>query len=98
MCNFVCRITLNAETAKEFKEKIEDEYRVNMWGFYLIFHTDETVPCDQHNIYNIHVICDRILDNLPVVVPIRRPDMESSFVYQHGFHVGLRGQYAGVSA
>lgn len=30
MCNFVCRITLNAETAKEFKEKIEDEYRVNM--------------------------------------------------------------------
>jgi len=38
----------------------------------------------------------RILDNLPLVVPIRRPDQENSIVYQHGFHVGLRGQYAGV--
>ncbi|KAA8535358.1 hypothetical protein F0562_030361 [Nyssa sinensis] len=66
MCNIVCRITLNAKTAKEFKEKIDDEYRVNM-----------------------------ILDNLPLVVPIRRQDQESSIVYQHGFHVGLKGQYAG---
>lgn len=30
MCNIVCRVTLNAKTAKEFKEKIDDEYRVNM--------------------------------------------------------------------
>lgn len=30
MCNVVCRLTLNAKTAKEFKEKIDDEYRVNM--------------------------------------------------------------------
>lgn len=30
MCNVVCAIVLNAKTAKEFKEKIEDEYRVNM--------------------------------------------------------------------
>uniref|UniRef100_A0A5B6YPT0 Transmembrane 9 superfamily member n=1 Tax=Davidia involucrata TaxID=16924 RepID=A0A5B6YPT0_DAVIN len=66
MCNVVCRITLNAKTAKKFKEKIDDEYRVNM-----------------------------ILDNLPLVVPIRRLDQESSIVYQHGFHVGLKGQYAG---
>ncbi|CAM8969451.1 unnamed protein product [Rhodiola kirilowii] len=29
-CNVVCRITLDAKTAKEFKEKIDDEYRVNM--------------------------------------------------------------------
>lgn len=41
-------------------------------------------------------IHDRILDNLPLVVPIRRTDLDSSIVYQHGFHVGLRGQYAGV--
>ena len=41
---------------------------------------------------------DRILDNLPLVVPIRRSDIESSIVYQHGYHVGLRGQYAGVRA
>lgn len=41
---------------------------------------------------------NRILDNLPLVVPLRRPDSESSIVYQHGFHVGLRGQYSGVSA
>ncbi|KAI3454010.1 hypothetical protein Pfo_010673 [Paulownia fortunei] len=30
MCNVVCRLTLDAKIAKEFKEKIEDEYRVNM--------------------------------------------------------------------
>ncbi|KAL3633428.1 Transmembrane 9 superfamily member 8 [Castilleja foliolosa] len=30
MCNIVCRFTLDAKSAKEFKEKIEDEYRVNM--------------------------------------------------------------------
>ena len=30
ICNVLCRITLNAKTAKEFKEKIDDEYRVNM--------------------------------------------------------------------
>lgn len=40
---------------------------------------------------------DRILDNLPLVVPVPRLDRESSFVYQHGFHVGFKGQYAGVS-
>ncbi|KAK6942301.1 Nonaspanin (TM9SF) [Dillenia turbinata] len=67
LCKVACHIKLNAKTAKEFKEKIDDEYRVNM-----------------------------ILDNLPLVVPIRRPDQESSFIYQHGFHVGLTGQYAGT--
>ncbi|XP_020222630.1 transmembrane 9 superfamily member 10 [Cajanus cajan] len=66
MCNVVCRLTLDEKTAKEFKEKIDDEYRVNM-----------------------------ILDNLPLVVPLRRPDQESSLVYLHGFLVGLKGQYAG---
>ncbi|CAN7114000.1 unnamed protein product, partial [Brassica rapa subsp. narinosa] len=30
MCNVLCRITLDAKTAKAFKEKIDDEYRVNM--------------------------------------------------------------------
>ena len=30
MCNIVCRLVLDAKTAKEFKEKIDDEYRVNM--------------------------------------------------------------------
>lgn len=42
--------------------------------------------------------CWRILDNLPLVVPLRRPDHEYSLVYLHGFLVGLKGQYAGVSA
>lgn len=32
MCNVLCRLTLNAKTAKEFKEKINDEYKVNMYG------------------------------------------------------------------
>lgn len=30
MCNIVCRITPNERTAREFKEKIDDEYQVNM--------------------------------------------------------------------
>ncbi|KAK4600591.1 hypothetical protein RGQ29_010299 [Quercus rubra] len=66
MCNIACRITLDAKSAKEFKEKIGDEYRVNM-----------------------------ILDNLPLVVPMRRVDQESPIVYQLGYHVGLKGQIAG---
>ncbi|KAK4388969.1 Transmembrane 9 superfamily member 8 [Sesamum angolense] len=66
LCNVVCRLTLDAKTAKEFKDKIEDEYRVNM-----------------------------ILDNLPLVVPIPRSEQEGPPIYQLGFHVGLRGQYAG---
>ncbi|KAF8407271.1 hypothetical protein HHK36_006398 [Tetracentron sinense] len=60
------RITLDVKSAKEFKEKIDDEYRVNM-----------------------------ILDNLPLVVTIQRLDQEYSRVYQHGFHVGLKGKYTG---
>ncbi|KAJ1433588.1 Nonaspanin [Sesbania bispinosa] len=67
MCNIACRLILNAKTTKEFKEKIDDEYRVNM-----------------------------ILDNLPLVVPIRRLDQESSMIYLHGFLVGLKGQYSGT--
>ncbi|KAL1212608.1 Transmembrane 9 superfamily member 9 [Cardamine amara subsp. amara] len=30
MCNVLCRVTLDAKTAKAFKEKIDDEYQVNM--------------------------------------------------------------------
>ncbi|CAK8568547.1 unnamed protein product [Lathyrus sativus] len=65
MCNIVGKVKLDAKNAKEFKEKINDEYRVNM-----------------------------ILDNLPLVVPIKRNDQDST-VYQLGFHVGLKGQYSG---
>ncbi|KAL3535105.1 hypothetical protein ACH5RR_003566 [Cinchona calisaya] len=65
MCNIVCHVVLDAKTAKEFKEKINDEYRVNM-----------------------------ILDNLPLVQPIKRSDQEP-IVYQHGYYVGLKGLYAG---
>ncbi|XP_038695268.1 transmembrane 9 superfamily member 8-like [Tripterygium wilfordii] len=65
MCKIVCRITLDAKTTKEFKEKIDDEYRVNM-----------------------------ILDNLPLVFPIRRSDQESP-VYLLGYYLGLKGQYSG---
>lgn len=65
MCTVVCRVELNAKTAKEFQEKIEDEYRVNM-----------------------------ILDNLPLVKPIKRPGQDSIY-YQQGYHIGIKGQYAG---
>lgn len=30
MCQIVCKVTLNDKDAKDLKEKIEDEYRVNM--------------------------------------------------------------------
>eukprot|EP00252_Welwitschia_mirabilis_P005190 TRINITY_DN1567_c0_g1_i4.p1 TRINITY_DN1567_c0_g1~~TRINITY_DN1567_c0_g1_i4.p1 ORF type:complete len:644 (+),score=82.99 TRINITY_DN1567_c0_g1_i4:273-2204(+) len=30
LCNVACKITLDSESAKNFKEKIDDEYRVNM--------------------------------------------------------------------
>lgn len=66
MCNIVCRVVLDAKAAKKFKEKIDDEYRVNM-----------------------------ILDNLPLVVPLRRLDRDAPPVYQHGFFVGHKVQHAG---
>lgn len=40
MCHVVCRLVLDDKTAKEFKEKIEDEYRVNMQVNYSL---EETV-------------------------------------------------------
>jgi transmembrane 9 superfamily member 2/4 len=30
MCQIVCKATIDEKEAKELKEKIEDEYRVNM--------------------------------------------------------------------
>ncbi|KAG9455871.1 hypothetical protein H6P81_000379 [Aristolochia fimbriata] len=66
MCSVVCRITLDAKATKDFKEKIDDEYMINM-----------------------------ILDNLPLVVPIKRLEQESPQMYQHGVHVGLKGPYGG---
>ncbi|CAM0911407.1 unnamed protein product [Alopecurus aequalis] len=66
MCQIVCKISVGEKEAKVLKEKIEDEYRVNM-----------------------------ILDNLPLVVPIPRVDQEGAYFYQHGFHVGAKGQYSG---
>lgn len=30
MCNIVCKIKLNDKEVKEFVEKIDDDYRVNM--------------------------------------------------------------------
>ncbi|CAL5048978.1 unnamed protein product [Urochloa decumbens] len=66
MCHIVCKIAPNQEEAQDLKEKIDDEYRINM-----------------------------ILDNLPLVVPIKRLDQEAPTVYQQGVHVGVKGQYSG---
>lgn len=44
------------------------------------------------------VLFCRILDNLPLVVPVQRPDQDNVVVYQHGFHVGLKGIFVGVRA
>ena len=40
---------------------------------------------------------DRILDNLPLVVPMTRLERDSPVIYQHGYFVGRKIQYAGVS-
>jgi transmembrane 9 superfamily member 2/4 len=45
---------------------------------------------------NLGFVACRILDNLPLVVPIKRLDQEAPTVYQQGVHVGVKGQYAGV--
>ncbi|XP_030466220.1 transmembrane 9 superfamily member 8-like [Syzygium oleosum] len=66
MCKTLCHLIPDAKQTKDLKEKIADEYRVNM-----------------------------ILDNLPVVVPLRRSEQDSTPVYQLGFHVGLKGHYSG---
>ena len=31
-CKVACRLKVEAESAKNFKEKIDDEYRVNMYA------------------------------------------------------------------
>lgn len=36
-CKVACRVKLDAEAAKNFKEKIDDEYRVNMYVFTDLF-------------------------------------------------------------
>ncbi|KAG6475979.1 hypothetical protein ZIOFF_062243 [Zingiber officinale] len=55
MCQIICKITLTDKDVKELKEKIEDEYRVNM-----------------------------ILDNLPLVVPIKRTNKDVKYyIHNH---------------
>ena len=43
------------------------------------------------------LLCGRILDNLPLVVPIQRVEQQAPPVYQLGFYMGFKGLYAGVS-
>ncbi|XP_047334711.1 transmembrane 9 superfamily member 7-like [Impatiens glandulifera] len=67
-CVVACRAKLDAGSAFKFREKIENDYRVNM-----------------------------ILDNLPVAVRWQREDGNLNKVfYEHGFRVGLKGQYVGA--
>ncbi|XP_039164165.1 transmembrane 9 superfamily member 8-like [Eucalyptus grandis] len=42
-----------------------------------------------------YYLVNMILDNLPVVVPLWRSEQHPTPVYQLGFHVGLKSQYAG---
>ncbi|XP_039119679.1 transmembrane 9 superfamily member 8-like [Dioscorea cayenensis subsp. rotundata] len=65
MCQIVCKLTPNEKDAKDLKEKIEDEYHVNM-----------------------------ILDNLPLVVPIKRLDQDSPTFYQHGYQIGVKSPHS----
>ena len=101
MCQIVCRSSIDGKQAKELKEKIGDEYRVNMYVFYMWY-------CNAFYMWYCNFDCmidtgvtwwnflHRILDNLPLVVPIAWQD-RNAIVYQGGYHVGVKGQYAGVS-
>ena len=59
-CKVVCRRHLSQEAAKNFKEKIDDEYRVNMYGFSLqlipYFFSMSVLECD-HQISGRLRIC-----------------------------------------
>lgn len=104
-CQVVCRQKLVAEYAKNFKEKIDDEYRVNMYDkcsliFLLQFSPTMLMFLHHHKKINFdhsNKLC-RILDNLPVAVLRQRRDGSQSTTYEHGFRVGFKGNYAGVSA
>lgn len=50
MCNIVCKLKLDAKTAKAFKEKIDDEYRVNMYDMPVLSYIFVPVFC-----YNINI-------------------------------------------
>jgi transmembrane 9 superfamily protein 2/4 len=67
-CRVGCRVRVDAESAKNFREKIDYEYRANM-----------------------------ILDNLPVAVLRQRKDGIQSTTYEHGYRVGFKGSYEGVT-
>ncbi|TKW22126.2 hypothetical protein SEVIR_4G205800v4 [Setaria viridis] len=66
LCQIACKIVLSQEGAKDFKEKIDDSYSVNM-----------------------------ILDNLPMVIPVKRLDKEAPTLYLQGMHVGVKGWFVG---
>ncbi|KAG2613304.1 hypothetical protein PVAP13_4KG341000 [Panicum virgatum] len=66
LCQVACRIVLSQQGAKDFKEKIDDEYHVNM-----------------------------ILDNVPMVIPVRRLDKEAPLFYLQGICVGVKGRFVG---
>ncbi|KAJ0586413.1 hypothetical protein HanIR_Chr04g0151641 [Helianthus annuus] len=36
-CQVVCRVKLDAKSAKSFRDMIDDEYRVNMYGLSLVY-------------------------------------------------------------
>jgi hypothetical protein len=58
-CKVVCRRKLSQEAAKNFKEKIDDEYRVNMYGlmlnlvFFLAY-------CSRTAVGNLRIHCSKL--------------------------------------
>lgn len=91
-CKVACRIKINAESAKKFKEKIDDDYRVNMYR--CLFQCNSFI----HSYFCLlNPSLFRILDNLPVAVQRQRRD-GNQLVYEHGFRVGYKTSYdTGVS-
>jgi len=63
MCNIVCNIKLDAKTAKDFKEKISDEYRVNMYDMRIVvlLFSASILLCDSLVSYSSAVSCTGFL-------------------------------------
>jgi len=101
MCKIVCRIKLNEQTAKELKEKIDDEYRVNMFldNLPLVVPIQSRTECDspityQHGYLVGHKLQDVVTNeekyfinnHLSFVVKYHK-DVETSAARVLGFEV-----------
>ncbi|KAI3443636.1 hypothetical protein Pfo_000301 [Paulownia fortunei] len=82
-CKVACQVKITAASAKNFKKKINDDYRVNILD-------SRSDVCQ-----SLLLFAFRILDNLPVAVLWQRKDGSDRKIYERGFRVGFKGKFSG---